>query len=71
MKTTEEKTGMDPALKADLQAACDRIAEGILPTMDERKAAAARIDCMREENARLLGIQDVTLDAVRESRNGQ
>lgn len=62
---------MDPALKAEMQAACDRIARGVLPTMEERKAAAARIDRMREENARLFGIQEVTLDAVRESRQGQ
>lgn len=71
MKTTVESAGMDPALKAEMQQACDRIAQGILPTMEERKAAAARIDGMRVENARRLGIQDVTLDAVRESRNRQ
>ena len=34
-------------------------------------AAAALIDRMREGNARLFGVQDVTLDAVRESRNSQ
>jgi len=71
MNTTTEKTGMDPALKAEMEQACDRIARGILPTMEERKAAAARIDRMREENARLFGVQNVTLDAVRESRNSQ
>ncbi len=74
MKTTADYTGMDPVLKAELQEACDRIAKiakGIFPTMEERKAAAATIDRMREENARLLGIQDVTLDAVRESRNSR
>jgi hypothetical protein len=71
MKTVEENTGMDPALKAKMQEACDRIAKGIFPTMEERKAAAARIDQMREENAKLFGIQDVTLDAVRESRSGR
>jgi hypothetical protein len=56
---------------AEMQAACDRIAKGILPTMEERKAAAARIDRMREENAELFGIQDVTLDAVRASRDNR
>ena len=71
MKITAETPGMDPALKAEMQAACNRIAKGILPTMEERKAAAARIDRMREENAKLFGVQDVTLDAVRASRNGQ
>ena len=34
-----------------------------------QKAAAARIDRVREENARRFDIQDVTLDAVRESRS--
>ena len=70
MKITAETPGMDRALKAEMQEACDRIAKGILPTMEERKAAAARIDRMREENAKLFGVQDVTLDAVRASRNG-
>lgn len=69
MKTTAEYHGMDPALKAAMQEACDRIARGILPTMQERKSAAAQIDRLREENAKLLGIQDVTLDAVRLSRD--
>ena len=69
METITENTRMDPALKAEIQEACDRIARGILPTMEERKAAAAQVDRMREENAKLLGIQDVTLDAVRQSRN--
>ena len=71
MKPTPACTGIDPALKIDIQEACDRIAKGILPTMEERKAAAARIDRMREENAKLFGIQDVTLDAVRQSRNSR
>ena len=69
MTTIDEATGIDPALKARMQEACDRIAKGIYPTMEERKAAAATIDQMREENAKLFGIQDVTLEAVRESRN--
>jgi len=68
MDTAVESPGMDPALKAEMQAACDRIARGILPTMAQRKAAAAAADRLRAENARLFGTQDVTLDAVRESR---
>jgi hypothetical protein len=71
MNTTAFASNINPALKAEMQEACDRIAKGILPTMEERKAAAARIDRLREENAKLLGIQDVTLDAVRRSRSGQ
>ena len=69
MKTTAEYHGMDPALKAEMQEVCDLVAKGIFPTMQERKAAAAQIDRMREENAKLFGVQDVTLDAVRASRN--
>ena len=68
MNTTAEITGMDPALKAAIQEACERIAKGILPTMEERKTAAARIDRVREENTRIFGVQDVTLDAVRATR---
>jgi hypothetical protein len=71
MNTTTERGDMHPALKAGLQEACDRIAEGVLPTMEERKAAAAQGDRMREENAKLFGVQDVTLKAVRQSRDGQ
>ena len=71
MKTTAVTTSIDPALRAETQEACERIAKGILPTMEERKAAAARIDRMREENAKRFGIQDVTLDAVRKSRSRQ
>lgn len=69
MNTTTQYTGIDPALKSELQQACERIAQGILPTMQERRAAAAEIDRMRAENAKTIGIQDVTLDAVRASRN--
>ncbi len=71
MAHKDEAAGMDPALKARMQEACDKIAKGIFPTMEERKAAAAAIDRIREENARLFGIQDVTLDAVRESRGSR
>jgi hypothetical protein len=67
MKSTAENPGMNAVLKAEMQKACDRIAKGLLPTMEERKAAAERIDRMREENARLFGVQDVSLDAVRRS----
>jgi hypothetical protein len=71
MKSTAESTGMDPALKAAMDEACDRIARGVLPTMAERKAAATTIDRMRQENAKLFGVQDVTLDAVRTSRSSR
>jgi hypothetical protein len=71
MNSVVEYSGMDPALKAELQRVCDRIARGILPTMEERRTAAAQVDRMREANARLFGIQAITLDAVRASRAGE
>lgn len=69
METTTQYTGMNPALKSEMQEACAHIARGVFPTMQEREAAAAEIDRMREENTKLFGIQDVTLHAVRASRN--
>jgi hypothetical protein len=39
--------------------------------MEERKAAAATTDRMREENARVFGVPAVTPDAVTASRNGR
>ena len=71
MQTLEQPTGMDPDLKAKMQEACDRIANGIHPTMEERKAAAARIDEMREANVKLFGIQNVAIDLVRQSRDSR
>lgn len=69
MRPAIDATKVDSVLQVEMQQACERIAKGILPTMDERKIAAARIDRMREENAKRFGTQDVTLQAVRESRN--
>jgi hypothetical protein len=71
MKATTKNASVEAVLKSEMQEACNRIAQGRLPTMEERKAAAARIDHMREENAKLFGIQDVTLDAIRQSRNSR
>ena len=59
---------MDPTVRAKLQEACDRVAKGEKISQEERKAAAARIDKMREENAKILGIQEVAVDLVRQSR---
>ena len=69
MKTTEEFIGMDPKLKAAMQEACDRIANGIPFTRQERERASAEIARIREENAKIFGVQNVVVDAVRESRN--
>jgi hypothetical protein len=68
MKPAEEFTAMDPELKVAMQEACDRIAKGIPFTRQERERAAAQIARIREENAKIFGVQNVVVDAVRESR---
>ena len=62
---------MDPEVKAKLQEVCDRIARGETFSAEERKAAAARIDQLREENAKKFGIQNVAVDFVRQSRDSR
>jgi hypothetical protein len=71
MSTIDHTIGMDPTVKAKLQEACDRVARGEHIPQEERKAAAARIDKMREDNARVLGIQEVAVDLVRQSRDSR
>ncbi len=71
MNTVDDTTGMDRAVKTKLQEACDRVASGAKISQEERKAAAARIDKMREENAKILGIQEVAVNLVRQSRDSR
>ena len=67
MNATDEATGQD--VDVQLKDVVDRIAKGIPFTREEQDRAAAEIDRMREENARRFGIQDVTLDIIREMRS--
>jgi hypothetical protein len=69
MKSTETVNGMSPELKAEMQEACKRITSGIPFTKEEKDRAAAEIDRMREENAKLFGVEDVTLDILRQIRS--
>ena len=71
MITVDDTTGMDPTLKAKLQEACDRVARGEKIPQEERKAAAARIDRMREEDAKILGVQEFGVELLRQSRDRQ
>lgn len=52
-----------------MQEACDRIAKGIPYTREQREQAAAEIARIRVENAKIFAVQNVVVDAVRESRN--
>lgn len=69
MKTEAELAAMNPELKAAMMAACERIAKGIPFTKQERERAAAEIARIREDNKKFFGVQNVVVDAVRQSRN--
>jgi hypothetical protein len=71
MKTLDKNNGIPADLMAELQQACDRVAKGIPFSKEERQEAARRIDRRREENAERLGIQNVAVDLVRESRDSR
>jgi hypothetical protein len=71
MTTIEPTSGMDAELKAGMQEVCERIANGIPFTMEEKDQAAAEIDRIREANAKRIGIQNIAVDLVREMRNSQ
>ena len=71
MTIIEPTSGMDPNLKAKMQEACNRIAQGIPFTREEKDQAAAEIDRIREANAKRIGVQNIAVDIVREMRNSQ
>ncbi len=71
MNSLEANTEMDPAMKAKMQEACDRVSQRERIAPEERKAAAARIDRRREANAKKLGIQNVAVDLVRQIRDSR
>ena len=67
MKTTE-KNLIPTRLLADLQEAADRVATGIRDP-EAMKKAARDMDRMREETRKELGIIEVAVDLIRESRD--
>jgi hypothetical protein len=71
METVKEPAGIDPAVKAAIQEACDRAASGIPPTRDEKLEAIAAMNRMREQIRQRIGIQNVAVDLVRQSRDGK
>lgn len=71
METIKEPSGIDPAVKASLQQACDRAANGIPPTRDEKLEAIAALNRMREQIRQRTGVQNVAVDLVRQSRDGK
>ena len=68
MTTFDQIDSTSADLRVELQQACERVAKGLPFSKEERQEAARRIDRRREENAKRLGIQNVAVDLVRESR---
>ena len=71
MTIIEPTSGANAELKAWMQEACRRIANGIPFTREEKDQAAAEIDRIREANAKRIGIQNIAVELVREMRNSQ
>jgi hypothetical protein len=69
MKIAEEFTGMDPEMKAKLQEVLDKVAKGIPFTPEEKDAALARMDRMREANKQRFGETNIAVELVRQGRD--
>jgi hypothetical protein len=68
MKTAEQIAGMDPEVKAKLQEVLDKVSRGIPFTPEEKDAALARIDRMREANRQRFGETNIAVELVRQAR---
>ncbi len=70
MNTLDETAGMDPAMKAEMQAACDRLVRGVRDPEEARKSRE-RMAQAREEFRKRLGVQKIVVDLVRQTRESQ
>jgi hypothetical protein len=68
MKAIEEFTGMDPEVKAKLQEVLDKVSTGIPFTFEEKDAALARLDRLREANRQRFGEINIAVELVRQGR---
>ncbi|HYV39061.1 MAG TPA: hypothetical protein VE988_25470 [Gemmataceae bacterium] len=68
MITTETTPGTPQEIKTQLQQTLDDLEKGIRRP-DKMKAACDRMDRMREENRKLLGVQNIAVDLIRETRD--
>ena len=71
MTTIEQVPGMGPQAKAELQEACERLAVGIQTSPEEKREAIANLNKMREEIRKRIGVQNIAVDLVRQSRNSR
>lgn len=70
MKTVESSTGISPELRAELQQTIADAANGVRDPL-KMKAAAERMDRLREENRRLFGETDIGVEILRSIRENQ
>jgi hypothetical protein len=69
MATIENNAGaIPPDLMAELQQAAQRAAKGIRDP-EAMRQAAERMDRLREENRKKVGVQDIGVQIVREARD--
>jgi hypothetical protein len=70
MNASETGADIPAELRLELQRTLTDIAKGIRDP-EKMKAAAERMDRMRERNRKLLGEQDVGVDIIREMRDSR
>lgn len=67
---TSETTDVSSEAWDDLQAALDRLAHGIRDPEAARKSRE-RMDRLRKENRKRLGVQNIAVDLIRQSRDSR
>jgi Flp pilus assembly protein TadB len=67
MDAIEQVREMDSETKAELQEVCDRVAHGLRDPNAVQKALE-RMNIMRETLRQRIGVQNIAVDLVRQSR---
>jgi hypothetical protein len=70
MKTTATALDIPPEVRIELQQTLADIAKGIRDP-EKMKAAAERMDRMRERNRQLVGELDIGVEIIRAMRDGR
>ncbi len=68
MNESRGAPGIPEDIKAELRETLDDLAKGIRRP-EKMRAACERMDRMREENRKLLGEQNISVDLIRETRD--
>jgi len=70
MDTIEQISDMNSETKAELQEVCDRVSQGVC-NREAAKKALDRMNRMREELRQRIGVQNIAVDLVRQSRDSR